>query len=93
MATERRKKTVRLDPPVDDGFARVCEINGDVSATALFQAWAEVMISESERHDWRPLPEWDDYPPAAAWLYERAQQIKTERRERPHLRNRGRHES
>lgn len=75
---KRRNKSVRLDPEVEPGFARVCEVNG-ATAVALFQAWAEVMITESERHEWKPLDQWDDYPPAAAWLHQRAQQIVAER--------------
>lgn len=77
MATQ--KLTIRLDPEVKAGFDRVCEING-ASLTGLIQAWCEVMISETERHEGAALIEWDDYPEAAAWLYRRAQAIDYERR-------------
>lgn len=79
MATH--KLTIRLDPDVWGQFQRVLSVNGS-SAAGLIQAWCEVMISESERHDWKPLPEWTDYPPAAPWLHERAREIDAKRRNR-----------
>lgn len=77
----RHRLTVRLDADVWDQFQRVLESNGS-SASALIQAWCEVMITEQERHGWKPLPEWTDYPPAAKWLHERAREIDANRRNR-----------